>query len=222
MSWENFYLVCFVMGFAFAVLSFLSGGLRWHLPFKWHLPHSGLHAHGGARAGGMRVSAASQGGGAVSPFNFFTLTVFLAWFGGTGYLLTHYSSLWFALGVVVALFSGLGGAAIVFGFLKVLISSERPMDPADYEMQGVLGKVSSPIRAGGTGEIVYTQGGTRHAAGARSEDGGAIVKGAEVVVTRYEHGIAYVRRWEEIAGMDETPQAPQTRSSSAGGEEGSQ
>src|SRR6185437_10526258 len=59
---------------------------------------------------------------------------------------------------------------------------------------GVLGKVTSSIRQGGTGEIVYTQGGTRHATGARSEDSSAIAKGSEVVVTRYEHGIAYVRR----------------------------
>lgn len=225
MTWENFYLVCFVAGFAFSLLSFLSGGLRWHLPFKWHLPHAGLHSHGGARGGVHAASARGVGarsGAAVSPINLFTLTVFLAWFGGTGYLLTRYSSLWFALGVVIALFSGLGGAAIVFGFLRVLISSERPMDPADYEMQGVLGKVTSPIRSGGTGEIVYTQGGTRHAAGARSEDGGAISKGAEVVVTRYERGIAYVRRWEEIAGMEEMPPPPQARSSSASGGEGSQ
>ena len=30
--------------------------------------------------------------------------------------------------------------------------------------------------------------------------GGAIAKGEEVVVTHQEKGIAYVRRWEEMAG----------------------
>ena len=40
----------------------------------------------------------------------------------------------------------------------------------------------------------------RRVAGARSEDGTAIAKGAEVVVQRYEKGIAYVRRWEDMAG----------------------
>ena len=40
----------------------------------------------------------------------------------------------------------------------------------------------------------------RRVSGARSEDGIAIEKGTEVVVTRYEKGIAYVRRWEDLAG----------------------
>jgi hypothetical protein len=42
--------------------------------------------------------------------------------------------------------------------------------------------------------------GVRRCSGARSEDGAAIAKGAEVIVTRYEKGIAYVKRWEELAG----------------------
>jgi membrane protein implicated in regulation of membrane protease activity len=214
MSWENFYLVCFVVGFAFSVLSFLGGGLRWHLPFRWHVGHAGPHVHAGH-------TGVTHGGGAqVSAFNFLTLTIFLAWFGGTGYLLSRYSSVWFVLGLVVAIFSGIGGAAIIFAFLKSLMASEHPMDPADYDMVGVLGKVTSSIRQGGTGEIVYTQGGTRHATGARSEDSSAIAKGSEVVVTRYEHGIAYVRRWEEMAGLEDAPPEPAS-SSAAGGKEGS-
>ncbi len=66
-------------------------------------------------------------------------------------------------------------------------------------MTGVLGKLSMPIRAGGTGELIYSQEGTRRCAGARSEDGSAIPKGAEVIVTRYEKGIAYVRPWDDFA-----------------------
>ncbi|HKW25761.1 MAG TPA: hypothetical protein VJN48_08255 [Terriglobales bacterium] len=215
MTWENFYLVCFVLGFAFSVLSFLGGGMRWHLPFKWHLGHAGPQVHAGPH-----VHVGHGAGPQVSVFNFLTLTIFLAWFGGTGYLLTRYSTVWFLLGLGVAILSGIGGAAIIFAFLKALMASEHPMDPADYEMVGVLGKVTSPIRAGGTGEITYSQGGTRHAAGARSEDSSAIGKGSEVVVTRYEHGIAYVRRWEEMAGMEDAP-PQQASSSTAGSKEGS-
>jgi membrane protein implicated in regulation of membrane protease activity len=225
MTWENFYLVCFAVGFALSVLSFLGGGLHWHLPFNGQGGHAPLDLHGVphvhlGQAGG-HAAGANGGSVQVSPFNFLTLTIFLAWFGGTGYLLTRYSTVWFLLGLAVAMLSGIGGAALIFAFLKALMSREHAMDPADYEMAGVLGKVTSPIRAGGTGEIVYSQGGTRHAAGARSEDSSAIAKGSEVVVTRYEGGIAYVRRWEEIAGMDDVP--PQAASSSsAGGKEGSQ
>jgi transcriptional regulator with XRE-family HTH domain len=39
----------------------------------------------------------------------------------------------------------------------------------------------------------------RRAASARSEDGRPIDRGVEVVVTRYERGIAYVRPWEELS-----------------------
>src|SRR5205807_9166256 len=141
----------------------------------------------------------------VSPFNFVTLTAFLAWFGGTGYLLTRYSGLWVGFGLLAAVISGLVGGGIVFLFLsKVLISEEENMDPADYEMVGVLGRTSIPIREGGTGEIIYSQAGTRRTCGARSEEGVAIAKGAEVVVTRYEKGIAYVRLWAEMSGEEET------------------
>jgi hypothetical protein len=62
----------------------------------------------------------------------------------------------------------------------------------------VLGRVGHSIRAGGTGELIYSHGGTRHSCGARSADGSAIENGAEVVVTAYDRGIAYVRRWDDL------------------------
>jgi hypothetical protein len=85
----------------------------------------------------------------------------------------------------------------------VLISDEENMDPADYEMVGVLGKLCVPIREGGTGELIYSQAGTRRVCGARTEDGSAVAKGTEVVVTRYEKGIAYVRLWSEMSGEED-------------------
>jgi hypothetical protein len=90
---------------------------------------------------------------------------------------------------------------VVFWFLvKVLLAHEDPLDPADYEMTGVLGKLSIPIRPGGTGELIYSQEGTRRVTGARTEDGAPIPKGVEVIVTRYEKGIAYVRPFDDLAG----------------------
>ena len=222
MTWANFYLICFAVGFAFSVISFLSGGTRWH--FHPHLPHGhvplvghvpvggpaaggpGMTPHAplaGGHAGSRGANGASSDGSSVSPFNFVTFTAFLAWFGGTGYLLTRYSSVWFVIGLGIAIASGLTGGGVVFLFLsKVLTSEEETMDPADYEMVGVLGRTSIPIRQGGTGEIIYSQAGTRRTCGARSEEGGAIPKGTEVVVTRYEKGIAYVRLWSEMSGEE--------------------
>src|SRR5205807_9083369 len=125
---------------------------------------------------------------------------FLCWFGGMGYLLTQYSRIWFALAFLLSLATGLGGAAIVFWFLvKVLVQHENPLSSEDFEMVGVVGSVTSSIRAGGSGEMQFLQEGTRRVAGARSADGTAIAKGAELVVTRYDKGIAFVRPWAEFA-----------------------
>jgi membrane protein implicated in regulation of membrane protease activity len=206
MTWSDFYLICFAVGFFFSVLSFALAGLQWHLPFNLHLPHGwGLESgtgHGLAGGHGAGGHASGSGGTpAVSPLNPVTTAAFLAWFGGTGYLITRFSSILSVLGLLLAMASGLVGAAIVFLFLtRVLISREENMDAADYEMVGVLGKISMPIRAGGTGEIIYSQAGTRRTCGARSENGSAMEKGAEIVVTRYDKGIAYVRLWEEMSG----------------------
>lgn len=195
MTWSDFYLVCFLLGFGLSLLSLLSGIS--HL----HLPHVHLHWHGTPHGGGP-----SQG---LPWLNFGTIAAFLAWFGGTGYLLEHYYSVWFLAALGIASLSGLGGAAIVAWFLlKFLVSKDENLDPADYDMIGVLGKLSLPIRQGGTGEIIFAQEGVRRVSGARSEDGMAIPKGAEVVVTRYDGGIAYVRRWEDLAGTAEDLAGP--------------
>jgi membrane protein implicated in regulation of membrane protease activity len=208
MTWSDFYLTCFAIGFLLSAISFIAGGLRWHLHLP-HFPDAGGHAPVGHGPAGHVPGAASNGAAVanhaghqapVSPFNFVTLTAFLAWFGGTGFLITRFSSIWYALGLLIALGSGLFGAAVVFLFLtRVLISHEENMDSADYEMVGVLGRISMPIRENGTGEIIYSQAGTRRTCGARSESGAAIEKGAEIVVTRYHKGLAYVRLWEEMS-----------------------
>ena len=207
-TWSDFYLTCFVVGFLLSAIAFLAGGMRWHLHLP-HLPHAGGHISAGHPGGGHAPgvaghSASGSHGGtqtSVSPFNFVSFTAFLAWFGGTGFLITRYSGLWFVLGLTIAVFAGMVGAAIVFFFLtRILISREENMDAASYEMAGVLGRISMPIRQDGTGEIIYSQAGTRRTCGARSEDGSAIEKGAEVMVSHYEKGIAYVKRWEELDG----------------------
>jgi len=182
MTWESFYLTCFLIGFLFSMLSLLGGFGHLHFP-------GGLHAPAGHGASG----------GQNSPVNFGTIAAFLAWFGGTGYLLTRFSNIWALLALGVAIVSGLAGASAVFWFLfKFLLAHEQEIDPADYDMIGVLGRVSSTVRAGGTGEMIFSQAGARRSASIRSEAGEEIAKGAEVVVTRYEKGIAYVRPWDEI------------------------
>ena len=190
MSWADFYLICFVLGFVLSVLALL-GSLHFDLPHL-HIHLGGGHAHA-PHTGGIDA-------GEIAPINFGTVAAFLAWFGGVGYLLARYSTFWFLLGFAIACVSGLVGAAIVFFFLaKVLIRDDEQLNPADYDMVGVLGTLRSNIRPSGTGEMIFSQAGARRASPARGENGTAIVKGTEVVVTRYERGIAYVRPWEELA-----------------------
>lgn len=213
-NWEAFYLICFLVGFSLAIISFLSGALHLHLPTKLHLHvdnvlHDGLHHGGHLSAPHMaghtsapeHIAAVEHG---VSIFNTFSMMAFLAWFGGTGYLLTRSHSYLAVVVFVIAGMVGLTGAAIVFWFLaKVLMAHDKPLDAADFEMVGVLAKVNTRIRPGGTGEIVFELAGTRRSAGARAEDGSRIDKGTEVVVTRFENGIAYVRTWEDMTGETE-------------------
>jgi membrane protein implicated in regulation of membrane protease activity len=197
MTWTNVYLVCFWLGFSLSACSWILTMLGVHLPHvhgaHLHVGHD--HAHGGPHGG-----AHSQAASAPSPINFSTLAAFLAWFGGAGYLLTRYSGIWPLVGLLVAGASGFAGAALVFWFMaKVLWSPHENLDPDDFDLVGMLGTVSSPIRAGGTGEILYQQNGARRVTGARSDDGAAIDKGVEVVITRYEHGLAFVRTWDDMA-----------------------
>lgn len=195
MTWVTLYLACFLMGVALSVLAFVGGNL--HLPhLHLHLPHGhagALHADGAVHGGGGRAAPEMPW------FNFATITAFLTWFGGAGFLLTRYSTLMVTLILLTAVIAGLIGAAAIFWFVvKLLLSHDRALDPADYERVGVLGRVNSRIGAGGTGEIIFSLAGTRQTCGARSEDGQAMARGTEVIITRYEHGIAYVRRWDEM------------------------
>ena len=200
MTIQDLYLICFVVGFLLSVLSFLFGNLHLHLPHLHihfghghvHVPHAPHMPHGTPGAHGM-------GPAELPVINFGTITAFLAWFGGIGYLLTKYSGWLATISLLVAIFGGMIGAAIVFFMVsKLLMKHDKPLDPADYEMVGVLGRICSSIREGGTGEMIYVQGGTHQTSGARSETGAAIAKGTEVVVTRYEKGLAYVRPWDEM------------------------
>ena len=204
MSWADIYLTCFLIGFLLSAVSFLLGTVHMHLP---HMPHFHAdfhgHVHGPVHAGGhvhAHGGSGRTGRADASYFNFGTITGFLAWFGGVGYLLERYSTVGFVLAMILSILAGLGGAAVIYYFLaKVILPNSKFMDEADYEMIGVLGTVTSRIRDGGTGEMIFVRDGGRRVAYIRSEAGEEIDRGVEVVVTKFEKGIAYVRRWEDLA-----------------------
>jgi len=218
-NWPNVFLVCFIVGFVLALLSVLSGLLELNLPghlghvFQVHVPHTHLHvSHGHIHVNGGAHAHSGGTSSEISPINFPTIMAFLAWFGGTGYLLTSVYGMWYMTALIFASIAGIVGSSIVFWFfVKVMVASERPMDPTEFRIVGAVGTLTLGIREGGTGELVYVQGGARKTAAARSEDGSAIPKGTEVAVTSFERGIAYVRRWEELADGVAAESAPESR-----------
>jgi len=186
MTWESIYLTCFFAGLLLTIVSFFFGGHAIHVNLPGHMFDFTIGGHGAGKAH-------------ASPFNIASLMMFLTWFGAAGYIMTRYRSSTAAIALTIAVVAGFLGGALMYLFLaRVLIANEHPLVNADFEMTGVLGRVSMPIREGGTGELIYSQQGTRRSCGARSEDGHAIDRGAEVVVMRYEKGIAYVKRFDDL------------------------
>jgi membrane protein implicated in regulation of membrane protease activity len=205
------FLFLFAFGLIFSVVTFLIGAIggHIHLPGSSHAGHAGHFGHHGSHdAAGHAAHGHGAAGHAAEapaahhsllpaapgPLNLNTLMVFLTWFGATGYVLRTYYDAVAAISLVAALMVGLGGATFVWALLsKVLWRGQtEPLDPFNYQIEGVIARVTSPIRAGGTGEIIYTLDGKRRVDGARSSDGTAIPAGTDVTILRYEGGLAYV------------------------------
>jgi hypothetical protein len=240
-----FYLVCFLIGLVFVVLSAFLGLAHdvTHIPGLHHGGHIGdvggghghadvgaghghaghfghadigvghAAAHDGANEGGRAGSDSRVAAGAsASPLNLMTAMAFLIWFGGAGYILHAIYGVFVPLGLLGAVAAGLLAGWLVFMFLiKVLLPGTASPDPATFEVVGQLGHISIGIGAGGLGEVVYTLGGARHSDGARSLDDQPIEHGTEVVIVRYEKGIAYVQPWERFVD-GEAPAGDGTRS----------
>jgi membrane protein implicated in regulation of membrane protease activity len=204
MNWSEIYLVCFGVGTLWSLLSILLGGMHsghgahGHAHFGHshigHGAHGHAHGHGGPSSGWANWLGVLLTPGAIA--------VFLAWFGGIGYILTRHSSFGTALDLAIAILLGSVGALLLGSFLKWLQSHEKPLEAADTEIIGMLGRVSCAIRPSGVGEMIFVRDGSRRAVPARSEDGNEIMRDEEVVVTRYEKGIAFVRTWAALTQSD--------------------
>lgn len=192
-SLETIFLGAFVVGLLLTIGSFVLG-----------IGHFGL-GHNGFHAGGHDL----PGSAGVSPFNIAGITAFVAWFGGVGYLATTGWELAAWISLLLALGAGLFGWWVIFlVFTKVLLKPEPPPDPADLTMEGTVARVTMPISGNRIGEIQYTKAGRLHSDGARSVDGSAIARNEEVVVVRYEQGLAYVEPWKSFVA-DEAPEGRQ-------------
>ena len=166
-------LGCFLFGLVFSALSLLFGDL-------------GIGGDGSAGEVGV-------GGDGLPLVNLSTILAFVAWFGGVGYLVRRGAEWSAPISVLLGVAGGVAGAMAVAWFLRrVVAPNDRALDPADYRLPGTVARVTSSIRAGGTGEVIYEQAGVRQVSAARATDGRAIPHGAEVVVVRALGGVALV------------------------------
>ncbi len=181
MTMDTFYLVCFAVGLALSVPSFseasgTASGTPSHGPLG--TGHHGTGAHGaalGASPPSMASPSLRSSAGSGEP--------------ATCYIVQHLRR---STGCFLSVVSGVFGAGLLWAILfKLLLPRERVLNSEDTEMTGVLAKVSDSIRSnGGIGEILFLQTGARRCSAARSEDGRTIERGTEVVVIRYERGVA--------------------------------
>ena len=120
--------------------------------------------------------------------------VFLSWLGGVGFVLRRAADWPLIAALPVAALLGIGVAAVVQRAVSKLSNpAGSVLEPEQYRLPGTLGRVSSSIRAGGTGEVIYEQGGVRHVVAARASGAQALPRGTEVVVLSVDRGHCHRR-----------------------------
>lgn len=206
------FLVLFLVGFGLTAVSAVLGSLHVGGHGGHDFGHGGGHdfghgaghdfghgghdlAHGSGDAGHGDTSHA-HAGASVSAVNYQTLVAFCMGFGGVGYIVSRWGLVGLVLAIPLAAAGGVAAAWLIYRFLKLLVRGERELPPTSYV--GVVGQLTVPIREGGTGEIVYSQNDVRQVTAARSSNGTAIARGEQVVILRYDQGVAYVQRWQEF------------------------
>ncbi|MBA2755464.1 MAG: hypothetical protein H0U40_13550 [Chloroflexia bacterium] len=150
--------------------------------------------------GGIDIGADADGGDLGGPWfgSVNALLAALAWFGGIGLIARNAVGLVTPVALAAGVAGGIAGAYVIATALRRLSAAGTELDPARYELSGTLARVSSSIRPGGVGEIIYEQDGARQVTAARAEHGIAIGRGTEVVVLAYRAGIATVAGWEDV------------------------
>jgi membrane protein implicated in regulation of membrane protease activity len=180
---DAFLLGAFFFGLIFSTISLVLGAIEVPGVHFGH-GHSGVHGH----ANGSHGSHDSD----VNMFNLSTILVFVTWFGGVAYLLRNGFSLPTLAGVAGGIAGGVIGAMIVYRFLRLIKGQETYLDASQERLSGSIARVTTPIRDGGTGEIVYELNGVRQVSAARTAAGTMLPRGTEVIVLKRERGIAFV------------------------------
>jgi membrane protein implicated in regulation of membrane protease activity len=231
------FLGCFLFAGLFLVVTTLLGVDHGHgISFHGHIGHVHLGGHGGhaahmAHANGH--ASGHAGGHAGSPMdasssagptplnsllnvladglNLFSLLALLFFFGLLGYLLHNFTNFGVTFSMLVALAIGFGAALLTGALMSrlFLLAESNYLSRDSSRLEGRLGQVSVNIRAGGLGEVIFTNvSGARTSVGARGQDGVAIPAGTEIVIIGYENGIASVQPWDSFMARVRSGNAP--------------
>lgn len=162
---ELVYLICFFVGFGFAVVSGLLSGVF----------SGGAEAHvdaGGADVGGADAAGPTDGAVHFSPLSPVTLSTFIATFGGAGVIFKKVLGWPLPLHLPLSIAAAFGVATLVFLLFYKLFSITQASSTARAgEMVGLEAEVTVPIPNHGLGEISYTVAGLRQTSPARTADG---------------------------------------------------
>lgn len=167
-----------------------------------HAGHADAHGESSATQTAAAPSIwSSIGGTLLGALNLYGLLMFLLIFGLVGYV-AHALLGWGVIFVIVVpLLIGVICAIGLTTLLHALFATSKDtvLTADDARLEGRLGNVTMPIRAGGIGEIIFTRkGGGRQSVGARSATGEAIPAGSEIVILDYLDGIASVQTWDSF------------------------
>lgn len=175
---ETIYLICFIVGFVYAVFSVIFGNV---FDFDFDM-----------------------NGGSLPYFSPITIASFITVFGGTGMFLTHFIGLPYFF---VLLFSIIAAVVIslLMMFLVVvpLLKAQKSAAFSDRDMIGRYGEVSTPILGSQRGEIIYEQGGSRLSSPALSVNKVDIGVGEVVEIVDVVSGTFVVKKLAELSELEQ-------------------
>ena len=208
---ETVFLVCFAFGALFTAVSAVLGLAHTSVPGAdvGHFGHLG-HAPHVPHVQGVRVPHAARLhhlpllGHARLPvpllavLNASSLLAFLTWFGAAGYVALRFGGWLPGPALAAAVVAGLAGAYLLGAFLNKVTAGEQVLDPRAFRLEGTLARVTVSVPAHAVGEVVFTKEGRTRSEASRSVTGDPIPRGTEVVILRYERGMAHVQPWDQL------------------------
>ena len=179
---DGIYLVCFFVGFGFALLSALLSGVF----------SGGAEAHVGAGHDIHATAGDSVHFPLLSPV---TIAMFIASFGGAGYVyknalqLPPIAHISLAVATAVAL-----AFAVAWILWKLFQITQGSSEAQVFELIGIEAEVTTAIPAEGLGEIAYTAKQAHYSAPARTTDGKALGPHTPVKIVKILGGTYVVEK----------------------------